>query len=281
MAEAGKRRWLITGVSSGLGRDLMEAALAHGDSVVGTVRNPALKSELEALAPGRAHILRLDVDNAEATGPAVAEAAALLGGLDVVVNNAGSGIFGPIELCPIDDFRRVMETNLYGLIRVTQAALPHLRESKGMVVNFSSIAGLVGRAGMGVYNASKFAVEGLSESLAEEVAPFGVRVMVVNPDAFKSSFFNGRAEKTRGAQADAYAGTPGGEIGAALDAFVGNEPGDPAKLAALVVKAVHAPNPPHNLLVGGWALEGVSAKIARLEADMAAWREDSLATHYS
>jgi NAD(P)-dependent dehydrogenase (short-subunit alcohol dehydrogenase family) len=275
------KSWFITGVSTGLGRSLMEAALARGDTVVGTLRNMAARAGIEALAPGRAHVVELDVDDAARAGPAIAEAMALLGGrLDILVNNAAVGSFGPLEECPDEDYRRVMETNFFGLIRVTRAALPHLRASRGMIVNFSSVAGLVGHAGTGPYNASKFAVEGLSESLAQEVAAFGVKVMLVNPDAFKSAFFADRAEHVRASADSVYAGRPGGTIGQQLDAFVGNEPGDPAKLAQLVLAAVDSPNPPFRLLVGASAFGSVEAKITQLQADMAAWRAAASDTYF-
>lgn len=272
------RRWLITGVSTGLGRSVMAAALARGDSVVGTIRDASKKAEIEALAPGRSFVVNLDVDDAARAVPAVEEAAALLGGLDVVVNNAGFGIYGPVELCGEEDYRRVLETNFFGLLRVTKAALPHLRASKGLLVNLSSIAGLYAHPGMSVYNVSKFAVEALSMSLSAELEAFGVRVMVVNPDAFASSFFSDRHENLRADDGGLYAGKPGGTIGAALDAFVGNEPGDPALFAQVVLQAVDSPNPPRNLLVGASGYDTARVKIERLEQDMAAWHSVASAT---
>jgi NAD(P)-dependent dehydrogenase (short-subunit alcohol dehydrogenase family) len=206
--------------------------------------------------------------------------AALGGRLDILVNNAGFGIFGAVEVCTDDDFRRVMETNFFGLVRLTRAALPYLRASKGTVVNYSSVAGLVGNPGFAPYNASKFAVEGLSEALAEELRAFDVKVMVVEPDGFKSEFFSDRAQHIRAEAGGVYDGTPGGSAGAALDAYVGNEPGDPKKLSQAVLKALDSPNPPFRLLLGAMGLASVQAKIDRLKADMDAWREVSLATAY-
>jgi NAD(P)-dependent dehydrogenase (short-subunit alcohol dehydrogenase family) len=281
MTETTARRWLITGVSTGLGRDLMKAALARGDTVVGTLRDMSRKAEIEAMAPGRAFVVALNVDDAARAGPAVEEALAALGGrLDILVNNAAFGIFGPVEVCTDDDFRGVMETNFFGLLRLTRAALPHLRESKGTLVNYSSVAGLVGSPGFAPYNASKFAVEGLSECLAEELKAFGVKVMVVNPDAFKSEFFADRAQNIRADAAGVYAGTPGGSTAAALDAYVGHEPGDPEKLTAAVLTALDSPQPPFRLVLGAMGLASVQAKVDRLKADMDAWRDVSLATAY-
>lgn len=278
-ANAASRRWLITGVSTGLGRALMAAALARGDSVVGTVRDAGKKAEIEALAPGRSFVVNLDVDDAYRALPAVEEAVALLGGgVDVVVNNAGFGIYGPVELCAEDDYRRVLETNFFGLLRVTKAALPHLRASRGLLVNLSSIGGLYAHPGTSVYSVSKFAVEALSMSLSAELEAFGVGVMVVNPDAFASAFFADRHENLRAEDDGLYADKPGGTIGEALDAFVGNEPGDPVLFAQVVLQAVDSPNPPHNLLIGASGYETARAKIERLEQDMAAWRTIASAT---
>ncbi len=275
------KNWFITGVSSGLGREIMKAALARGDNVVGTLRDMRLKAEIESLAPGRAFVVQLDVDDAARTMPAVEEAVGLLGGrLDILVNNAGFGIFGPVEHCSEDDYRRVMETNFFGLIRVTKAGLPYLRESRGMIVNLSSVAGFVGNGGMSVYNASKFAVEGLSEALAQELDAFGVRVMLVSPDAFKSDFFTDRADNLRIDAKSVYAGKPGGTIGEQLDSYVGHEPGDPAKLAAVVLQAVDAEHPPFRLLVGAGCFDSVQDKIDRVTMDMDAWRTVASATGY-
>jgi NAD(P)-dependent dehydrogenase (short-subunit alcohol dehydrogenase family) len=280
-AENTAKRWLITGVSTGLGRELMRAALARGDLVAGTLRDMSQKAQIEALAPGRAFAIRLDMDDAERAIPAVDEAiAALGGGLDIVVNNAAFGIYGPVEVCTENDFRRVMETNFFGLLRVTRACLPALRGSRGTIVNFSSISGLVGHAGTAVYNVSKFAVEGLSEALAEELEPLGVKVMVVNPDRFKSDFHADRALHLRFDTAGVYDGTPAGQVAQRLDEYVGNEPGDPAKLAAVVLAALAAPRPPFSLLVGPYGYVSVQAKIDRLKSDMETWRALSTATSF-
>jgi NAD(P)-dependent dehydrogenase (short-subunit alcohol dehydrogenase family) len=281
MSQGSSKRWLITGVSTGLGRELMCAALARGDRVVGTLRDMRRKAETEALAPGRAFAVQLDVDDAARVVPAVDEAIAALGGeVDVVVNNAGFGIYGPVEACSEDDFRRVMETNFFGLLRVTRACLPHLRRSRGALVNFSSVAGLAGRSGIGVYNASKFAVEGLSEALADELAPFGVKVMVVNPDGFKSDFHADLGRLLRTDTTGVYADTQAGRMAQQLAQYVGNEPGDPAKLAALVVRALDASQPPFSLLIGPNGAATVQAKIDRLQADIETWRTDAAATVY-
>lgn len=281
MSDVRPRRWLITGVSTGLGRHLMQAALARGDVVVGTLRDMGRRGEIEALAPGRAFAVQLDVDDADRAALAVDEALARLDGtLDVLVNNAAFSIYGPAEICSEADFRRVMETNFFGLLRLTRICLPHLRRSLGRIVNFSSISGLIGRAGNAPYCSSKFAVEGLSEALAEELAPLGVRVMVVNPDRFKSDFHADRAMHVRADTSGIYADSPASQIGARLDAYVGNEPGDPDRLAAMVLAALDAPDPPFSLLVGPYGIADVEAKIARLHADIEAWRAVSEATGF-
>jgi NAD(P)-dependent dehydrogenase (short-subunit alcohol dehydrogenase family) len=185
-----------------------------------------------------------------------------------------------VEACSDDDFRRVMETNFFGLLRVTRACLPHLRRSRGTLVNFSSISGLVGHAGTAVYNVSKFAVEGLSEVLAEELAPFGIRVMVVNPDRFRSEFHADRTQHLRYDRSGVYDHTPAGTVGQQLDAYVGNEPGDPEKLVAVVLRALDSDRPPLNLLVGPYGYVSVQAKIDRLQSDMDTWRAVSTATSF-
>jgi NAD(P)-dependent dehydrogenase (short-subunit alcohol dehydrogenase family) len=281
MVGGAPKRWLITGVSTGLGRELLQAALARGDLVAGTLRDMRGAREIEALAPGRAFVFELHLEDAARAGAAVDEAlGALGGGVDIVVNNAAFSIYGPVEACSDQDFQRVMDVNFFGLLRVTRACLPHLRRSRGTLVNMSSISGLVGHAGTSVYNVSKFAVEGLSEALAEELEPLGVKVMVVNPDRFKSAFFADRAEHMRSDAGGVYAGTPAGDVAQRLNDYVGNEPGDPAKLAAVVLQALDAAHPPRNLLVGPYGYVSVQAKIDRLAADMETWRAIATATSF-
>src|SRR5271166_1033391 len=186
---AAVRTWLITGVSSGLGRELALAALQRGDTVIGTLRRQAQCREFERLAPGRAHARVLAVRERAAITGIIEQAFRITGRIDVLVNNAGYGLFGALEEISDAEARQLMETNFFGLMAVIKAALPGLRsQGGGQIVNISSIAGVIGIAGCAVYCASKYAVEGLSESLAKEVAPFNIRVMIVEPGGFRTNF---------------------------------------------------------------------------------------------
>lgn len=278
MAEA--RRWFITGVSSGFGRLLAEAALARGDSVAGTLRNAEQASEFEALQPGRAHAILLDVTDRERIRDAVAEGVAALGGIDVLVNNAGYGLAGVVEELDEDEIDHVIETNLGGTIYVTRAALPALRESRGHVVNFSSMAGLVGLPGMAAYCAAKHGVEGFSESLAAEMAPLGVGVTIVEPGGFRTNFFKGSERIARNPMA-VYDNTPGGMTRANLSGAGDFMPGDPAKAITAILAAVDAPEPPLRLVLGADALAGYRAKLDSVAANLAEWEQVTVGTAIS
>ncbi len=185
------RNWMVTGVSSGIGRALAEAALDRGDVVVGTARNDEDVAAFAVLAPGRAHGLRLDVDRLDDIAPVVAQAISLTGGVDIVVNNAGRSLFGAVEEVAVSEVRALFETNFLGPLAVMQALLPHFRaRGGGIFVTMSSGCGFYGTPGLGAYSASKFALEGLSETLAAETAGFGIRMMIVEPGAINSRFIS-------------------------------------------------------------------------------------------
>ena len=184
MAEA-PRKWLITGVSSGLGRAIAEKALARGDIVAGTLRKPEQFEDFAALARGRAIPIALDVTDDAGVGPAVATAIAAAGGLDILVNNAGYALMGPIEDIGLPEARREIETNFFGVLKLSQAVLPHFRaQNAGRIINIGSVASVVGFPMNGIYSASKFAVAGFSEALAKECAAFGVKVTCVETGRF-------------------------------------------------------------------------------------------------
>lgn len=280
MADAGKR-WLITGVSGGLGRLLAEAALARGDSVAGTVRKAEQAAEFAALAPGRAHGVVLDVTDRARIRPAVDEAIARLGGLDVLVNNAGYGLIGAAEELDEDQIDAVIETNLCGTIHVTRAALPELRGHGGTIMNLSSLAGIVGLPASSTYCAAKFGVEGFSEALQLEVAPFGIRVIVVEPGGFRTNFATTSIRTARNPIV-AYDATPAGEgrlrittMGEKINDYMR---GDPAKAAAAMIAAVDAPEPPFRLVLGPDALAAIRKKLTRLANNLDAWESTSLGT---
>jgi NAD(P)-dependent dehydrogenase (short-subunit alcohol dehydrogenase family) len=271
---AGQKRWFITGVSTGFGREMARAVLARGDKVVGTVRKPEQVADLNA--EGIPAVL-MDVNDKGQVERGTAEAQALMGGVDVLVNNAGYGQTGAIEALSDEDIRAVMETNFFGVLSVTRALIPELRSHGGTIVNISSMAGQIGFGGMGAYCASKFALEGLSEALADELAPFGVRMLIVEPGAFRTDF-SGRSIRNTSASVSAYAGTQAGEIGNIMGNYHGSEPGDPVKAINAIIAAVDSENPPLRLALGADAVAGIEAKLQRLRKDMDDWRETAIAT---
>jgi len=271
------RRWLITGASSGFGRAIAEAALAEGDAVVATARRPAALSDL---AERRGATVRaLDVTDGEQVRDVVAEAVTT-GGVDVLVNCAGHGLIGALEELTDAEFRGVMETNLFGALAVTKAVLPHMRErGSGHIVQMSSMGGVSANPGHAVYATSKFALEGASEALAGEVAPFGIRVTIVEPGPFRTDFA-GRSMLPSTPMA-AYAGTP---ARAARDRFRdqdGVQPNDPAKGAAAIIAAVGAPTGPLRLPLGEEAVARIRGKLERQLADLESTMALTLSTAYS
>ncbi|MBL7253803.1 oxidoreductase [Paractinoplanes lichenicola] len=265
------KNWLITGCSSGFGRALAEAALAAGDQVVATARRP---ETLDGL--GATRTAALDVTDEQQVERVVAEAVRDLGRLDVVVNNAGHGSVGAVEELTMSELRAIMDVMFFGAVAVTKAALPHLRAQKsGTFVQISSMGGQVTMPGFGAYCAAKFALEGLSESLAAEVVPFGVRVLIVEPGAFRTGFGGGGMHRSR--TIDAY-GVSTSQTRAAVDGMDGSQPGDPAKAAAAIVAAVNDPDAPLHLALGHDAVDAIAAAQASRAADLRAWEKVSRGT---
>ncbi len=280
MSEQGHRRWMITGVSTGLGRALMDAALERGEKVVGTARQVDSCNELEARWPDQARIIPLDVTDARSAMDAVAQAADWLGGIDVLVNNAGIGVFGTVEACSVEDFAHAMDVNYYGLLRVTRPALVHLRASHGTLVNVASMAGFLGFGGTSAYAASKHAVVGVSESLSEELAPHGVKVIIPMPGGFRTNFWSPQSNIIREGLSDIYGTYPCGQIGERSQQHVGHEMGDPVKYANALIDAVYSENPPLYYVFGGDALEYVGLQRDAMVAELDAHRSVGLATAY-
>lgn len=279
MSTSAPRTWLITGCSTGFGKILAQAALDRGDNVVASARRPETLGDLRA-RPGQLATCALDVTRPGDAAAAVALAEERFGRLDVLVNNAGFGFVGAVEEATPEEYRPMFETNLFGLIETTRAALPALRRSRGgRIVNMSSIAGVVGRAGFGYYNASKFAVEGFSEALAQEMAPFGVRVLVVEPGPFRTEFL-GRSISMAAKVIGDYAQTAGATRAYAA-ADDGRQGGDPHKAVAVILKAMDAENPPLHLVLGKEAYPRARAKLQAFLADLDAWESvGGAATHY-
>jgi NAD(P)-dependent dehydrogenase (short-subunit alcohol dehydrogenase family) len=275
-----KRTWLITGVSSGIGRALAEAVLARGESVIGTLRKPAQLPEFEALAPGRAVAQLLDVTDSARLPARIAQAIETAGGIDVLVNNAGYGLSGAAEEVSEPEIRHQMETNFFGLVAVTRAALPFMRAQKrGHIVNISSVAGYRGIVGMSIYSASKFAVEGFSEGLAAETAHLGIKVTIVEPGAFRTRWASDSAIVRSAQVIDEYAPTAG-MVRAGLAKMHGHQENDPAKGALAILAAVDSPNPPLRLPLGADSVNYLRDKLAGMTEELGAWESVSVSTRF-
>ncbi|MBB3354517.1 short-chain dehydrogenase/reductase [Rhizobium sp. L9] len=270
--------WLITGCSRGLGRALAEAVLAAGDNLVATARDPARLADLSEQYGNQVLTLALDVTDEEAAAAAVEAGVKRFGRIDVLVNNAGYGNVSPIEDTSLADFRAQVETNLFGTVIMTKAVIALMREQgAGHIIQFSSVGGRIGPAGRGAYSAAKFAVEGFSEVLSKEVAPFGIKVTVVEPGGFRTDFAGASTVLAEG-RAD-YAETVGATVRFQRE-YDGRQPGDPAKAAAVVIHIAGLDQPPLRLLLGSDAVRNVEkADAARIEADRA-WRAVSVSTDF-
>jgi len=272
------KTWFITGVSSGLGRAIADAAIAAGDTVIGTLRRESECAEFSRLNAS-AHGVLLDVTDFDAVPAAVAEAERRHGAIDILVNNAGYGHEGPIEEASLDDVHRQFDVNVFGAIAVAKAVLPGMRERRsGRIVNITSIGGLTTFPGLGLYHASKFALEGFSETLGKEVRQFGVLVTAVEPGAFRTEWAGRsmvRAERSI-ADYDALINP----IIEGRKASSGHQPGDPAKAAQAIVDLTRAADPPAHLLLGSDAWAFFHEKLERLRAEVDAWRSVTLSTNF-
>ena len=279
MNSTDSRVWLITGSSSGFGRQLAEAALQAGDRVAATARRADKLDDLVASAPDRALALPLDVTDADQIDAAVAATRSHFGRLDVLVNNAGHGSVGAVEELDDAELRALMDTMFFGAVAMTRAALPGMREQGGgTIVQMSSMGGQVTMPGFGAYCAAKFALEAISESLAAEAAPFGIRVLIVEPGAFRTSF--GGAGMQRSRDSGVYAETVG-PTREAVDAMDGSQPGDPAKAAAAILLAVGSDDPPLRLALGGDAIDAIGEALDRRRAELEAWQAVSRDTSFA
>ncbi|MBB5368664.1 MULTISPECIES: oxidoreductase [unclassified Janthinobacterium] len=271
--------WMVTGASRGLGAEIVAAALAAGDRVVATARLAADVTQRFGQQPGLL-ALALDVTDEAAAHVAAAQAVAQFGRIDVLVNNAGYGIAGAVEEVSGTEARAVFNTNVLGLLNVSRAVLPQLRRQRsGHVINVSSLGGYSAGMGFGVYGATKFAVEGLSESLHAELAPLGIKVTVIEPGYFRTTF--GASLQQAASKLADYAGTAGvvrEVVRAAVRAP--SQPGDPRKLADAVLQLVNLPQPPLRLQLGSDALQRVRAKHAFVEEEMARWEALSRSTDF-
>ena len=260
--------WFITGCSTGFGRELAKHVLERGYRTVVTARNPDEVTDLAA--GGEALVLKLDVTDQRQIDAAIKAAEDTFGHIDVLVNNAGIGYFAAVEESEEEQVRRMFEINVFGLSRLIHAALPGMRTRRtGVIVNFSSIGGLRSFAATGYYHATKFAVEGLSEALWQEVEPLGIKVMLVEPSGFRTDWA-GRSANESKRQIDDYAATAGARRSQSR-ASSGKQQGDPVRAAQAIVKAVESPNPPHHLLLGNAAYKAATAKLEDLRKEFSAW----------
>jgi NAD(P)-dependent dehydrogenase (short-subunit alcohol dehydrogenase family) len=273
------RTWMITGVSGGLGREIARAALARGDIVVGTVRRPQAVAAFEALAPGRAHAAVMDVTDTAAVAAAVAKAEGVTGRIDVLVNNAGYGLVGAVEEASLDEVRAQFEVNVFGPLAVLKAVLPAMRARRaGRIINITSVSGLAVWAGSGVYCASKWALEALTQTLAQEVAELGIKVVNVAPGGLRTDFAAGSKVVVADKLSD-YDGLARDAERIMAD-HAGREPGDPAKAAQAILTIADVEAPPMHLLLGADALKYAGYAAQGLAADIDAWKTLSLSTGF-
>jgi len=269
--------WLITGCSTGFGRELTRVLLRRGQSVVVTARNPATLDEF--VPAGNALVAALDVTVPSQIADVVKQAETRFGHIDVLVNNAGYGYLSAVEEGEDDEVRAMFETNVFGLANMTRAVLPGMRaRRRGHIVNISSMGGLIGFPGIGYYNATKFAVEGLSEALAKETAPLGIKVTIVEPGPFRTDWAGRSLKIPKTAIAD-YAQSAGARR-AAIQGYSGTQQGDPVRAAEAIIQAVESDEPPLHLLLGRPAYEMAAVKFKEFAAEMQKWRDVSLGADF-
>jgi len=270
--------WLITGSSRGLGRALAVAVLEAGNKLVATARDPSSLGELVERHGAAVRTVALDVTDAKAAEAAIGAASDAFGGLDVLVNNAGYGDIGSVEDTTMADFRRQIETNLFGTIAMTKAAIPLLRtQRRGHIIQLSSVGGRIGAPGRAAYSAAKWGVEGFSESLALEMALVGVRVTIVEPGGFRTDFAGSSTTLTEGRPE--YDGVVG-EAARMQYVYNGQQPGDPARAAQAILTIVAMASPPLRIALGSDAVDAIErADRYRLE-ELSRWRHLSTSTDY-
>ena len=264
--------WFITGCSTGFGRELAKEVLASGYRAAVAARNTDDVKDITDAYPDTAIPVKLDVTKADDISAAVTQITEKFGQIDVLVNNAGIGYFGAIEESEEEEVRRMFEINFFGLANVTKAVLPLLRKQRsGHILNVASIGGLVGFPAVGFYNATKFAVDGYSESLSKELAPLGIKVTVIAPSGFRTDWA-GRSANNSKIVIDDYKETSEANKNS-IRGYSGNQPGDPVRAAKAMIKAVESENPPLRLLLGEAALKGARNKIELLKKDFDTWAE--------
>jgi NAD(P)-dependent dehydrogenase (short-subunit alcohol dehydrogenase family) len=270
--------WLITGASSGFGRAIAEAALADGDVVIGAARRPGALEDLVAAHPDQVEALRLDVADIGGAEAAVRDVVARHGRIDVLVNNAGRTHVGAFEETSDDELRELFDVHVLGPAALVRAVLPGMRERRsGAIVQMSSMGGQMSFAGFAAYSGTKFALEGMSEALADEVREFGVKVLIVEPGSFRTGLF----ETSRaGASRDSGLYPKVGETRSAVAGGDGSQPGDPAKAAALILAAIEAEDAPLRLPLGDDGVGAVLGHLDQVREDVLAWEKRTRATAF-
>jgi NAD(P)-dependent dehydrogenase (short-subunit alcohol dehydrogenase family) len=275
-----KRVWFITGASRGIGALIAEAALADGNAVVAAGRNAAAIAERLGESPALLPVA-LDVTSEAQAKAAVQAAIEKFGRVDVLVNNAGFGLLGAVEESADKDVRRMYDTNVFGLLNVTRAALPTMRANRsGHVINISSVGGYRAAAGFGVYSSTKFAVEGITEALHAELKPLGIHATVVEPGYFRTDFLDASSLVVAPDVIGDYEETSGA-VRRRAEQMNHNQPGDPTKLAAAMITLVDAPNPPLRLPLGTDTLAAIATKNAYVAQEMEAWKALSASTDFA
>jgi len=273
--------WFITGASKGFGFEIAKAALASGGYVVATVRKDAEQLASRLKAEDRALVVTLDVTNENEVKAGVQAAINRFKRVDVLVNNAGYGLLAATEEASAEEIRKQYETNVFGLLNVTRAVLPQLRkQASGHIINISSLFGYMNNTpGFGLYGSTKYAVEGISEGLADELKPLGIQVTAVAPGYFSTDFASADSYQSSALILNAYKETVGA-VRARIGQFHGNQPGDPAKLADVIVKLAASENPPLHLPVGRDAVKSLRDKIAQVTEELTAWESISTSTDH-
>ncbi|MGW6730249.1 oxidoreductase [Nocardia sp. NPDC055029] len=271
--------WLVTGASSGFGRAIAEAAIAAGDTVVAVARRTTALDDLVAAHPDQLEAIALDVTDTARIDAVVADVVARHGRIDVLVNNAGRTHVGAVEETTDAELRGLFDLHVFGPAALTRAVLPHMRAQRsGAIVMMSSVGGQLSFAGFSAYSATKFALEGLSEALAEEVEPFGIKVLIVEPGAFRTGLF-GPGAAAFSAESDLYADTVG-PTRRMVEGGNGTQPGDPAKAATAIRAALAADKPPLRLPLGADSVDAVLAHLDAVRGDVLAWESITRATDF-
>ncbi|MGW1000789.1 oxidoreductase [Streptomyces sp. NPDC002520] len=270
--------WLVTGASSGFGRAITEAAVAAGDVVVGAARRAEALDDLVAAHPDQVEALRLDVTDPAAVEAAVRDVVARHGRIDVLVNNAGRTHVGAVEETTDQELRDLFDLHFFGPAALVRAVLPHMRERRsGAIVQLSSMGGQMSFAGFGAYSGTKFALEGLSEALADEVAEYDIKVLIVEPGGFRTSLMD---PARAGASTDTGLYTKVGETRGFVEGGDGTQPGDPVKAAAVILAALEAERTPLRLPLGDDGVSAVLAHLDQVREDVTAWEKKSRATAF-